>query len=63
MLRIRSTSQQPYAKLVEIISATYKLLNLALFLSVGSASVSNLDFSPICTKCLDPLMLKVEEIF
>jgi len=60
MLRIRPTSQQPCAKFVEtnkcnIFIMIYKLLKLVLLLSVASASVNNnLDFSPTCTKCLDP---------
>jgi len=59
MLRIKPTSQQPCANLVEtnkcnIFPMIYKLLKLALLLSVASASVSNLDFSPTCTECLDP---------
>jgi len=59
MLRLRPTSQQPSAKLVEtnkcnIFAMIYKLLKLALLLSIASVSVSNLDFSPTCTKCLSP---------
>jgi len=47
MLRIRPTSQQPCAKLVETnkcntFAMIYKLLKLVLLLSVASASVSNL---------------------
>jgi len=47
MLIIRPTSQQPYVKLVETnkyntFAMIYKFLKLALFLSVTSASVSNL---------------------
>jgi hypothetical protein len=66
MLIIRPTSQQPCAKLVETnkcntFAMIYKLLKLALLLSVASASVSNLDFSPTFTKYLDPPMLKVEK--
>jgi len=62
MLRIRPTSQQPYAKLLETnkcntFAMIYKLLKLAFLLSVASASVSNLDFSPTCIKCLDPPLL------
>jgi len=47
MLRIRPTSQQPCAKLVETskcntFAMIYKFLKLTLLLSVTSASVSNL---------------------
>jgi len=47
MLRIRPTSQQPCAKLVETDKCNtfvmiYKLLKLTLILSVASVSVSNL---------------------
>ena len=64
MIRIRPTSQQPCAKLVEtnkcsIFAMIYKLLKLALLLLVANASVSNLDFSLTCTKCLNtPLVDK-----
>jgi len=47
MLRIKPTSQQPCAKLVETnkcntFTMTYKLLKLVLLSSLASASVSNL---------------------
>jgi len=58
MLRIRPTSQQPCAKLVETnkcntFAMIYKLLKLVLLLSVTTTNVSNLDFSSTYTKYLD----------
>jgi len=68
MLRIRQTSQRPCANFVETnkcntFTMIYKLLKLALLLLVASASVSNLDFCPACTKCLDPPLIFTQMIW